>query len=93
MKCWVTTLRDFTKEPLFFGSNADLNFSDGKLALEKGEGYVEGTQYSVGPESLFRQTNKSVYSNYENMTITSNDENVSLTWDKENQTASLTSNN
>lgn len=91
MKCWVTTLRDFTKEPLFFGSNADLNFSDGKLALEKGEGYVEGTQYSVSPESLFRQTNKSVYSNYEDMTITSNDENVSLTWNKKDQKASLSS--
>ncbi len=93
MSRWVTTLRDFTQQPLFIGHNADFNFSGGELVLEKAEDYVDGSPYSVNPEHLFIQTSEGAYSGYEEMTIRSKDKEVSLNWDKENQKASLTSNN
>lgn len=86
MSRWKTTLRDFIQHPLFIGENVNFNFTDGQLVLRKETDYIEGTSYSVAPESLLQG---STYSGYENMTIRSNDKNIILSWDKENQKASL----
>lgn len=87
---WVTTLRDFTEQPLFMGVNANLNFAEGSLQLKKGEGYVDGTAYSVAPDVLFSHDSASASVGYEELSITSFDcANDTLNWDKEAQTAAL----
>lgn len=88
MSRWKTTLRDFIQQPLFVGENVNFDFTNGRLVLKKATDYVEGTSYSVAPESLLQG---GTYSGYENMVIRSGNKNVILDWDKENQKASLIS--
>lgn len=84
---WATTLRDFTASPLFMGTSA-FDFTDSRLLLRKGDGYVDGTPYSVAPEVLNVEPGISI-TNYDKLSIEAADEGVLIDWDKEAMTVSL----
>ena len=93
---WKTTLRDFSQtKDLFIAKGAEIDFGGGKLLLEKADGYVDGTTYSVAPETLMYNAGCEgftySYSGYSDFTIeAANPEQQTLQWNKESQTVSLT---
>lgn len=92
---WRTSLRDFaTTHDLFLAKGAKMDFSGGELLLVKGDGYVDGTPYSVSPEALMYDAGEGMfryeYNGYRGMDIKSADESAAvLQWDREQQTAAL----
>lgn len=90
---WYTSLRDFNKtHDLFLLKGAKVNFTGGEVLLSKGDHYVEGTNYSIAPESLLYKaddTHRYEYTGYENLIFKSADSNTELLWDKDNRMVSL----
>lgn len=95
---WRTTLRNFAEtRDLFLAKGAKINFSGALLQLAPGDGYVDGTAYSVAPEALVYNAGaeegyRYEYSGYEDLSISAwNSSSAVLNWDKENQWVSLSS--
>ena len=94
---WTTPLRDFTQtKDLFLAKGGSMDFTDGKLLLRRADGYVDGTSYSVAPETLLYNIGPEGYTynitGYANLSISAADaEKNNISWDKSLQTVSLAS--
>ena len=91
---WNTTLRDFgTTHDLFFAKGICMDFAGAKFQLKRSEGYIDGTAYSVAPESLIYNADPEnttfEYNGYDQVNFSPSESNVSINWDKENMTVSL----
>ena len=91
---WRTAFREFSiTNGLFQGSNVSMDFGTAEIQLEKQQGYVEGTTYSVAPESLLNSTgNASItnqYIDFDNVSFTSADNDWQVNRNKKQQTLSL----
>lgn len=85
---WQTTLRDFARtQDLFLAKGAKMDFSGAQLLLLKGDGYQDGTAYSVAPEDLMYnaggETFRYEYTSYDNLIIKSADSSYKVDWDRE----------
>jgi hypothetical protein len=92
---WNTTLRDFNKtHDLFLAKGVDMDFSAGNIRLSKGEGYIDGTSYSVAPEDLMYDAGQGhfiyKYSGYDQLVFSAANDWTAISWDKEKKTVSLT---
>lgn len=96
LRNWHTTLRDFSQtKDLFLIKGGNMDFTGGKLLLERAAGYTDGTAYSVAPEALVYNAGGEgyifTYTGYEELTIESAyPERQDLHWDEDNQMVSLT---
>ena len=92
---WKTPLRDFSQtRDLFLVRGGDIDFAGGKLQMDKADGYVYGTSYSVAPESLIYNVGQDgftySYSGYSDLTFeAANPDKHSIDWDIESKTVSL----
>ena len=92
---WYTTLRDFkTTNDLFLCNGVCVDFGGADIKLNKGEGYVDGTAYSVAPENLLYNIGDEgvtfEYKNYDSMSFTPADDKTQVNWDKTAKIISLT---
>lgn len=91
---WKTTLRDFaTTHDLFFAKGISMDFAGSEFQLMRGNGYIDGTAYSVAPEALIYNANPEgsicEYKGYDQVNFTAVENDVNMNWDKEAKTISL----
>ena len=91
---WKTTLRDFaTTHDLFFAKGIVMDFAGSEFQLMRGNGYIDGTAYSVAPDALIYNANPEgsiyEYKGYDEVNFTAVENNVTMDWDKEGKTISL----
>lgn len=88
---WNTELRDFSKtKDLFLAKGANVDFTGAKILLEKADGYVDRTSYSVAPEALINMVSNCNYSGYDDISFQAADgEHLNINWDKDSKTVSL----